>query len=168
MCVCSVVVLCSYVRILTPPYFDFWLRSYCVRRERLQLVEIPHKRDIVIYGRMMLHKFDLWITWKGLSATLVHWDATTWSRQAYYAWPNHGVKIVVSLVPFTLLQFLSLPNSHLWYCSKSNLYLDRAIKWKKFLSFSLLSNLFLFTLTHIIDQVCIVLSKFCRITIHPL
>jgi hypothetical protein len=27
---------------------------------------------------------DHWITWKGLSATLVHWDATTWSRQVLY------------------------------------------------------------------------------------
>jgi hypothetical protein len=27
---------------------------------------------------------DLWITWKGLSATLVCWDATTWNRQVLY------------------------------------------------------------------------------------
>jgi hypothetical protein len=33
--------------------------------------------------------------------------------------------------------------------------------------FSLLSNLVLFTLTHIIDQVCVVLSKICRITYSP-
>jgi hypothetical protein len=27
---------------------------------------------------------DHWITWKRLSATLVHWDTTTWSRQVLY------------------------------------------------------------------------------------
>jgi hypothetical protein len=29
-------------------------------------------------------KFDRWITLEVLSATLVHWDTTTWSRQAFY------------------------------------------------------------------------------------
>jgi hypothetical protein len=29
---------------------------------------------------------DHWITWKGLSETLVHWDATTWSRQVLLGW----------------------------------------------------------------------------------
>jgi hypothetical protein len=114
-------------------------------------------------------KFGLWIIWKGLSATLVHWDATTWSRQTYYARPNHGIKIVMSLVPFTLLQFylFQVQISHLWYFSKFKLNLDKAIKWNELLSFSVLSNLVLFTLTHIIDQVCVVWSKFCRTTCSP-
>jgi hypothetical protein len=28
--------------------------------------------------KTMALNFDLWITWEGLSATLVHWDTTTW------------------------------------------------------------------------------------------
>jgi hypothetical protein len=42
-------------------------------------------------------KFDLWVTWEGLSATFNKKEVTTaWSRH----WPNHG-KIVVSLIHFT-------------------------------------------------------------------
>jgi hypothetical protein len=34
----------------------------CVRRERLQRVEIPHKWDLIIRKTYVALKFDLWIT----------------------------------------------------------------------------------------------------------
>jgi hypothetical protein len=43
-------------------------------------VEIPRKRGNTIRKAIAVLKFDLWITWERLSATLVHWDATTWGR----------------------------------------------------------------------------------------
>jgi hypothetical protein len=55
---------------------------------------------------------DHWITWEGLSATLVHWDATTWSRQSFYAWPNDGLKSLCHLSKLlyviAILLFLAL------------------------------------------------------------
>jgi hypothetical protein len=50
---------------------------YC-KGERLQLVEIPRIREDYSKRKDCGIKVDHWITWKGLSATLVHWDATTW------------------------------------------------------------------------------------------
>jgi hypothetical protein len=44
----------SCVRTLFPPLLLFLIVITCVRRERLQIVEIPHKRDIV------KHKKELW------------------------------------------------------------------------------------------------------------
>jgi hypothetical protein len=51
--------------------------QYC-KGERLQLVEIPHKREKTIRKKSRGIQVDHWITWKGLGATLVHWDATMW------------------------------------------------------------------------------------------
>jgi hypothetical protein len=46
MCCCDCALcVCVFHSFLTP----FWLWSHCVRHERLQLVKIPHKRDIVRY-----------------------------------------------------------------------------------------------------------------------
>jgi hypothetical protein len=50
---------------------------YC-KGERLQFVEIPCKREQYSKGKDRGIQVDHRITWKGLSATLVHWDATTW------------------------------------------------------------------------------------------
>jgi hypothetical protein len=47
----------------------------------------------------------------------------------YSTWPNHGIKIVVSLV-FILLWF-SLYSSHLHYCSKFNTHLVKSNYVKK-------------------------------------
>jgi hypothetical protein len=46
--------------------------------ERLQSVEIPRKRGKDYKEESRGIQVDHWIAWKGLSATLVHWDATTW------------------------------------------------------------------------------------------
>jgi hypothetical protein len=50
---------------------------YC-KGERLQLVEIPRKREDNTKQKDRGIQVDHWITWKGLRATLIHWDATTW------------------------------------------------------------------------------------------
>jgi hypothetical protein len=46
--------------------------------ERLQSVEIPRKREKDYKEESHGIQVDHWIAWKGLSATLIHWDATTW------------------------------------------------------------------------------------------
>jgi hypothetical protein len=56
---------------------------------------------------------DQWITWEGLSATLVHWDTTTWIREEFYTWPNHGKKS---------LCHLSLSSSSLHFIVALSLY----------------------------------------------
>jgi hypothetical protein len=47
-------------------------------------VEIPRKRDIVKERKTPWYSSGSLDHLKGLSATLVHWDATTWSRQVLY------------------------------------------------------------------------------------
>jgi hypothetical protein len=95
--------LCSCARVVTPSLTSVLIVIICVRSERLQLVENPHKRDQDIRKTYVALKFDLWITWEGLSATL-------YQRLS----PQRGIgigrtteKIVVSPVHFTLLWFLS-------------------------------------------------------------
>jgi hypothetical protein len=51
--------------------------------KRLQFVEIPCERVISDIRKIVSLKFGIWITREGLSATLVSWDTTTWSRQAF-------------------------------------------------------------------------------------
>jgi hypothetical protein len=41
-------------------------------------VEIPHKGNICYKEENRGIQVDHWITGKELSATLVHWDTTTW------------------------------------------------------------------------------------------
>ena len=56
----------------------------------------------------MILNFDLWTTWEGLSATLVRWDATTWSRQALVlAEPrdNHRVNSVIAFLWLSCFEF---------------------------------------------------------------
>jgi hypothetical protein len=76
------------------------------------------------------------------------------------------IKIVVSLASFTLLQFFSPHNS------LGILLLESFIYWKsnqvkELVSLLFHSNLILLALTQLLDQVCVVLSYFCRITYSP-
>jgi hypothetical protein len=52
------------------------------------------------------------VTLEGLRATLVHRDTTTWSRQAFQAWPNHGKNRRVLCVVFFAI-VLPLPKFYL-------------------------------------------------------
>jgi hypothetical protein len=61
---------------------------------------------------------DHWIAWEGLSATIVHWDTTTWCRLAFEAWLNHGIKIVVSLV-LDLCDFYFISSLYFFTCDNA-------------------------------------------------
>jgi hypothetical protein len=50
---------------------------YC-KGERLQVVEIPRKRENTLKEKTVVFKLIIGSLEKGLSATLVHWYATTW------------------------------------------------------------------------------------------
>jgi hypothetical protein len=72
-CVCCGFVCVALLALLLCILWDL----YC-KGERLQLVEISRKREKDYKEESRDIQVDHWITWKGLSATLVHWDATTW------------------------------------------------------------------------------------------
>jgi hypothetical protein len=63
--------------LLIPTLLCVFCDHHC-KGKRLQLVEIPRKRENDIRKKSRGIQVDHWITWKGLSATLVDWDATTW------------------------------------------------------------------------------------------
>jgi hypothetical protein len=52
--------------------------------ERLQLVEIPHKGDKLEIKKIVVFKWIIGSLEKGLSVTLIRWDATTWTRQVFH------------------------------------------------------------------------------------
>jgi hypothetical protein len=103
--VCAVVFWDLCVLLFPPLHPCFFVIIIC-KGERLQVVEIPRKRDIVKERKHHGIQVDLWITWKGLSATLVHWDATTWSRQVLYlAEPRDKPSCLLCLFSLWLLCF---------------------------------------------------------------
>jgi hypothetical protein len=94
--VCVVVALCSCVLIYSPPYSRFDCNHLC-KAWGTPICGESWQRDIDIRKTTVALKFDLWITWEGLSATLDQ-------RRS----PQHGVgigqtmvKIAMSLVHFT-------------------------------------------------------------------
>jgi hypothetical protein len=91
VCCCCVVLLCVYCTLCLTLVL---IVITCVRHERLQHVEIPHKRDWVIRKTYVALKFDIWITWEGLSETLEQRNSP--QRGVDIGWTT--VKIVVSLV----------------------------------------------------------------------
>jgi hypothetical protein len=78
---CDLCVLCE---LLIPPLLRASLWTSKCKGERLQVVEIPRERDKKRKAKHRGIQVDHWITWEELSATLVRWDATTWSRQVLY------------------------------------------------------------------------------------
>jgi hypothetical protein len=109
VCVCC----CKFVSCVC---LDFPLTLVFIRDQLCKAWETPNCGDSSLQGfdirkKIVVLKFDLLITWEGLSATLIHWDTTTWIRQAYYAWPNHGIKIIVSLVSLLYCDSISSSTS---------------------------------------------------------
>jgi hypothetical protein len=102
-----VAVLCSCVRLYSVPYSGFdcddlykvWETPICGDYSQ---------RDIDIRKTIMALMFDLWITWKGLSATL---DQRR-SPQRGVGIGRTTVKIVVSLVHFTYCDYCLLEFSY--------------------------------------------------------
>jgi hypothetical protein len=91
-CCCN----CALVWISTPFLTPDLIVINCVRHDRLQFLEIPHNWDIDIRKTTMVLKFDLWITWEGLSATL---DRRRSPKCGVIG--RTTVKIVVSFVHFS-------------------------------------------------------------------
>jgi hypothetical protein len=98
-CVCCGL---NLVCVAFPPLLLYYLWSKICKGEMLQLVKIPRKREKITKGKDCGIQVDHWITWKGLSAILVHWDATTW-KWASVTWPNHGIKITCLLCCFSVI-----------------------------------------------------------------
>jgi hypothetical protein len=123
--VTSVRVLCCCfwdlcVSLFPPLHSCFFVIIIC-KGERLQVVEIPHKRDIVKERKTPWYSSGFWITWKGLSATLVHWDATTLSRQVLYlAEPWDKSSCLLCLFSLWLLCFTRARSLATWFhCANS-------------------------------------------------
>jgi hypothetical protein len=99
---------------------------------------------------------------------LIGVECNHWLKKVTIAWSshrlNHGKNWCVSCL-FTLLRLLpSWVLIFTWNIAPSLILIPREQSSEEFSSlFYLLSNLVLFTLTHNIDQVCVVLSKICRI-----
>jgi hypothetical protein len=75
----SLLCVCCY-SLLTPVLIrdllcKMWETPKCGDSSQGDKLEI--KKNYVI-------QVDHWITWKGLSATLVRWDATTWTSQVFH------------------------------------------------------------------------------------
>jgi hypothetical protein len=163
-CVCVVVMIVLLHVYSTSPY-SVLIEITCVRRERLQLVEIPHKHDWIIRKTCGTQVWSLDHLTRVECNPWPKEVTTTWS----WHWPNHGKNHCVSC-PFSLLWLLSSWVLIVtWNIAPSLILIPKEQSNEEFSSpFSLLSNLVLFTLTYIIDQVCVVLSKICRITYSPL
>jgi hypothetical protein len=74
-CVCCEL---SLACVAFPPLLLCFSCDQNCKGERLQLVEIPRKREKTAKEKDSGIQVDHWITWKGLSATLDHWETTTW------------------------------------------------------------------------------------------
>jgi hypothetical protein len=110
----------------------FFIEITCVRRERLQCVEIPHKWVWVIRKTYVALKFDLWITWDGLSATFDQ-------RRSPQRRVDIGRTTVKNRFVLCLFSLLRLLSSYVlmftWNISSSlNTHLKRAIKWRVLIS----------------------------------
>jgi hypothetical protein len=155
VCVCC----CDFVSCVcvTPPYSCGLIEINCVRVRDSKLWRFLTMRKGWDKKEKRGTQVDQWITREGLSATLVNWDTPTWIRQAFYAWPNHGIKIVLSLI--------SLPYSDSTLSSTSlhfNIALNLILTLREQLSEEVLSShplhldLVFYHTNSILDQVCFV------------
>jgi hypothetical protein len=105
-------------------------------------------------------KFDLLIAEEGLSVTPDQRRSP--QRGVGTGWTMVKLLCLLSLYVIVIIVFLS-SHIHLEYCP-SLILISREQSSEEFsYPFYLLSNLVLFTLTHIIYQVCVILSKIYRI-----
>jgi hypothetical protein len=115
LCSCSLGVvlvhLCAFYSSLLLSFGVPTPINLCMVQETL-IIEILVRRK---YKEEPWPKVDHWITWEGLSATLVIWDTTMWSRQAFEAWPNHK-KNCMRLVCLIFCNLL-LGKLHFYPCS---------------------------------------------------
>jgi hypothetical protein len=81
-CVCAY--CCGFVCVASLPYSSAFTLIFVVRARDSNLWRFLANGKSDTKKEYRGIQVDRWITWKGLSATLVHWDATTWSRQVLY------------------------------------------------------------------------------------
>jgi hypothetical protein len=103
-----------------------------------------------------------WIVWKGLSATLVHWDATTW--KFYLAEPRDTNRCVICCYSCVILS----ASTHLIIAQSLILTLWRAIKWRSHLFLFRHSTLVLIPLTFHKPSLWHLVLIFTGSPIHPL
>jgi hypothetical protein len=139
----SLLQLCSCVHVLTPFLTPVLIVITCVRREKLQLEDSSQTRYCDIRKNRGT-QFDLWITWEGLSASLIHWD--TLDKNCRVSCAIYIIAIFISSKFLILTSDVALSLSYILIEQSSE------------------RN---FSLSHNIYQVYVVLSKFCRITYSP-
>jgi hypothetical protein len=77
-CVCGCAADLSIVCVALPNLTRCLLCDLYCKGERLQVVEIPRKRENTLKEKTVVFNLIIGSLEKGLRATLVHWDATTW------------------------------------------------------------------------------------------
>jgi hypothetical protein len=110
---------CVLCVLLIPPLLRASLWTSKCKGERLQVVEIPRERDKVNKAKHRGIQVGLWTAWEGLSAILVRWDATTWSRQVLNLAEPRDKPLRLSVIDL-LVVIVSCKNSSLatWlYCA---------------------------------------------------
>jgi hypothetical protein len=129
---CLVCVLLLQIKLLCvfllPPYSCALIEIICVRRERLQLVEIPHKG---IWYKEENHGTQVWSLDHFRGVKCNPWSkeiTTTWSRH----WPNHGIKspcllciyfiVIVVFQEFSFFTWIVVP--------KFNTHIQGTVKWR--------------------------------------
>jgi hypothetical protein len=75
---------CGFVCVASLPYSSAFTLIFVVRARDSKLWRFLANGKEYKKENNRGIQVDHWITLKGLSATLVHWDATTWSRQVLY------------------------------------------------------------------------------------
>jgi hypothetical protein len=107
-CVC--VLLWTCVCCSSHPYFRVHLWSSFVRARDFKLWRFLANGILWKEMKYCGIQVDLWITWEGLIATLVRWDATTWSMQVLnLAEPRDKPLCLSVLISLWLLCFARTP-----------------------------------------------------------
>jgi hypothetical protein len=127
-CVGGVAALILLRVILLHPYYCTLIEIICVKRERLQLVEIPHKG---IWYKEEQSGTQVWSLdhLRGVECSpLLKEDTTTWSRH----WPNHGIKSLC-LLCISFIAIVYSKEFSYFTCvvvPKFNTHIQGIIKWR--------------------------------------
>jgi hypothetical protein len=150
VCCCSVVLLCAF---LLPSLLRFDYKQLCKAWGTL-ICGDSSQQDFGIRKIYVILKFDLWITWDGLSATIYQRK----SPQRGVGIGRTTVKIIVSLVH--LLIAITIFLSYLLSCNiapKFNTHLNGAIRSREEFSLHLSSHpnlVLVFTNTYYKPSLC--------------
>jgi hypothetical protein len=127
-CVCGVAALVLLCVFILPPYSRALIEIIYVRRERLQLVEIPHKG---IWYKEEQCGTQIWSLDQLRGVECNSWPkeiTTMWSRH----WPNHGIKSPCLLCIFLIVIVVFHEFSY-FTCivvRKFNTHIQGTMKWR--------------------------------------